>query len=186
VRVDGVQPLVDLADAVRVGMAGFFRQQRRALGIGGKHGLERRRLAGRSLLRDIADARAPRHLHPAVVGIELAGDDLHQRRLAGPVAADQPDPRARRDRRRRTVENDAPAEAHRDGVDGQHVCRDSMRQRVWLLTLCAYLVNNFHFSIVIPAQAGTQTFNGDGLGSRLRGNDDEGGSSYFQNFLTKQ
>ena len=39
-------------------------QQLGALGIGGEHGLERRRLAARRFLRDIADARAARRLDP--------------------------------------------------------------------------------------------------------------------------
>ena len=76
--------------------------------------------AARRFLRDIAEPGAARHLDRAVVGIELADEDFHQRRLAGAVAADQPDAAARRDRRRGAVEDRAAAEAHGDGVDGDH------------------------------------------------------------------
>ena len=123
-RVDGVQALVDLADVVRGAVVAvqrqLLRQQRGTLGVGGEHRLERRRRARRGFLRDIADAAAARHLDAALVGFELLRDDLHQRRLARAVAADQPDARTRRQRRGRTVENGAPAEAHGDIGDRQH------------------------------------------------------------------
>ena len=50
----------------------------------------------------------------AVVGLMLPGDELQQRRLAGAVAADQPDMRPRRERGRRLVENEMSAKAERD------------------------------------------------------------------------
>ncbi len=57
-RVDRVQPLMDLGDAVPIlGMLGFG-QKRGALGRRCQHGLERRRLTARRFLREIADARA--------------------------------------------------------------------------------------------------------------------------------
>jgi hypothetical protein len=88
-----------------------------ALDIGGEHGLERGRGAARRFLGDVAEPRAARHFDLALVGFELADDDLHQRRLAGAVAADQPDLASRRDRSRGAVEDRTPAKAHRDSID---------------------------------------------------------------------
>ena len=119
-RVDGVQPLVQLADAVDVFAGLGFEQQRGALHIGGQHRLYRRRLARRRFLRDIADAAVARHFHAALVGIVLAGDRLHQRRLARAIAPDQPDARARRQRRSGVVEDRASAKAHGDAVEIEH------------------------------------------------------------------
>ena len=59
-RVDGVEPLVDLADAMRVVCVLGFGEQSRSLGRRREHGLERRCLPARRFLRDIADARARR------------------------------------------------------------------------------------------------------------------------------
>ena len=72
-------------------------------------------------LRDIAEPRPARQLDRAFVGIDLADDRLHQRRLAGAVAADQPDAASRRDRGGCAVKDRPPAEADRNSVDGQHV-----------------------------------------------------------------
>src|SRR5204862_3436870 len=74
----------------------------------------------RRLLGNVAEARAARHLDRAFVRIELADEDFHQRRLAGAVAPDQPDTATRRDRGRGAIEDRAAAEAHSDGVDGDH------------------------------------------------------------------
>ena len=94
--VDHRQPLVNLADAMRiVGVLGFF-EQRRAFGRGGEHGLERRRRAARRLLRHIADTRAGRGVDAALVGLIDPGDHFQQRRFPGAVAADQADAGFRR------------------------------------------------------------------------------------------
>ena len=65
------------------------RRQRRV-----EHGL-----AGRAddLLRQVADGRSLRDADLAAVRLDLPGDDAQQRRLAGPVRADQTDPLARDD-----------------------------------------------------------------------------------------
>jgi hypothetical protein len=70
VGVDGVQPLVELAEAVRVvAMLGLV-QQPRPLGVGGEHGLERCGLPGRRFLRDIAQTSAARHGDVAAVRLQ--------------------------------------------------------------------------------------------------------------------
>ena len=120
VRIDRVQPLVDLGDAVRiVGVLGFG-QKLGALGRRRKHGLERRRLPARRFLSEIADARARRHLDPAVVGFMQPGDQLQQRRLAGAVPPDQPDMRPGRQRGCRLVEDEIAAKAERETVKNEH------------------------------------------------------------------
>ena len=53
--IDGIQPLVDLADAMVVGGVVGFGQQRGALGRHGEHGVEWGRRSARRLLGDIAD-----------------------------------------------------------------------------------------------------------------------------------
>ena len=56
--VDGVEPLVDLGDAMGVARVLRFLEQGRSLGRRREHGLERRCLPSRRFLRDIADAHA--------------------------------------------------------------------------------------------------------------------------------
>ena len=82
IGVDRDQPLVDLAEPVGIVARLALVQQRGALDVGGEHGLERRRLTRRRLLRDIAEPAAARHVDAAGVGVERPGDHLHQRRLA--------------------------------------------------------------------------------------------------------
>ena len=56
-RVDVVEALVDVGDAVRVGGVLGLGQQRRALGVGGEHPVDDALVAARRLLRHVADAR---------------------------------------------------------------------------------------------------------------------------------
>src|SRR6476646_6454611 len=120
VRIDRIQPLVDLGDAVPIlGVLGFG-QKLGALGRRRKHGLKRRRLPARRFLSEVADARPRRHLDPAVVGFMLPGDQLQQRRLAGAVPPDQPDMRPGRERGCRLVENEISAKAERETVKNEH------------------------------------------------------------------
>ena len=49
---------MDLGDAMGIGRRLGLGQERRALAVGGQHGLERRRLAARGLLRHDADLEA--------------------------------------------------------------------------------------------------------------------------------
>src|SRR3546814_13320517 len=70
-----IQPLVDLADPVDVAAILRLGQQVRPFRIRRQHRLERRGVARRRFLRDIADLRAARHLDRAFVRLSLTGDD---------------------------------------------------------------------------------------------------------------
>ena len=120
IGIDGDQAVVDLRQPRFRAGPGLLGQQRVALGIGRQHRLERRRRARRCFLRHRADAGRFRHGDAALVGVDLAEDDLHQRRLARPVASDQPDPRPRRDGDRGAVEDRPAAKADGNAVDAEH------------------------------------------------------------------
>ena len=119
-RVDGVQPLVDFADAVRIVSVLGLSQKFRPLLRRGEHGLIRGRLAARRFLRDIADACAGRSLDASLVGLIDARDQFQQRRLSGAVTADQAHMRLRRQRRGGLVENKLAPKAQRDAVNREH------------------------------------------------------------------
>ena len=72
---------------MRVGHRFGLGQQARALGIGGKHRLERGQAARRGFLRDIAQTAAARHVDRSAIGIDLADQRFHQRRFAGTGSA---------------------------------------------------------------------------------------------------
>ena len=130
IGIDGDQPLVHFRQAMGIAMAGnevlLFQHQRVALDIGSHHGFERRRRAGRGFLRHIAHAGGLGHVDAAAVRLQRTGDDLHQRGLAGAVAADEADAAAWRQRRAGIVEDGPAAKADGDGIDGQHAMRPSM------------------------------------------------------------
>ena len=108
--------------AIRIGSlaASASRHQRVALDVGLEHEVdERLRSAGRFLL-DAADAREFRDRDRAGLRLDLAADQPEQRRLAGAVAPDQPDARARRQRRGRRIDQQALADPVGEGVDVQH------------------------------------------------------------------
>jgi hypothetical protein len=89
--IDIHEPRMDFADAVRVlGLFGLV-QEGRSLEIGGEHHLDRRRVAAGRFLLDGADAQSLLHADLAGIGLQLAEDEMQQCRLAGAVAADQPD-----------------------------------------------------------------------------------------------
>ncbi len=120
IGIDRIQPLVNCAEAVGLmAMLGLV-EQRGALAVGGQHRLDRRGPAGGGVLGDVADPGVARHIDAAAVGIDQPGDHLHQRRLAGTVAADQADSATRRQRRRGAVEDGASAEAHGDAGEIEH------------------------------------------------------------------
>ena len=120
IGVDRDQALVDVAEPVGVFARLRFDHQRGALDVGGEDGVERRGGARGGFLRDIAEARALGHVGAAVIGLEHAGDDADERRLAGAVATDQADATAGRQRRGCAVEDRAAAEAHGDAVEVEH------------------------------------------------------------------
>ncbi len=121
---------MDLAQPVWIGAGFAFHDQARPLGVGGENGLERTGDAVRRFLGNIAEPRPARQLDRPFVGIELADDRLHQRRLAGAVAADQPHAASRRDRGGCALKYRPPAEADRNSVDGQHVGALASNRRV--------------------------------------------------------
>ena len=119
-RVDVGKPHVDLGDAMRVGGRLFLGHQCCALDVGLEHDLDQRLLGARRFLRHLADARVLRQADRAGLRREVAGDGPEQRRLAGAVAADEACLRARRQRQRGVVEEQASGDAERKVVDDQH------------------------------------------------------------------
>ena len=75
--------------------------------------------AGRFLI-DAADARALGDHDRAGLRPELATENAEERGLAGAVAPDEPDMRARRQRSGRVVDQETLAEAIGEGADVQH------------------------------------------------------------------
>ena len=121
--LDRDQPLVDLSQAVGI-MAGLaFRNQRGAFVVSGEDCLERGGITPRGILGDIADAAATRHRHLATVSLQHPGNHPHQRRLAGAVAPDQPDPPARRQVGRSAIDDRASAKANRYPGQVKHAAR---------------------------------------------------------------
>ena len=120
VGIDRSQPVMDLADAMRIlGVLGLGKQSC-PLGRRGEHGFEGRARASRRFLRDVADAQARRRFDGAVVGLIDPGDQLQQARFAGAVAADQTDAALWRQRGARTIENEVAAKTQRDAIDDEH------------------------------------------------------------------
>ena len=74
--------------------------------------------AGGGLLRKVADGGGARAAHAPHVGIVETGEDAAERRLAGAVGADEPDPLPLRDAPRQIAEEDLPAERLGDRLDG--------------------------------------------------------------------
>ena len=78
------------------------------------------RLSGTAvvLLRQVADGeRSGRPLDASLVRLVEPREQAEQRRLAGPVGADEPEPRARAERQVDVVENGAGAERTDDAVE---------------------------------------------------------------------
>jgi hypothetical protein len=75
-RIDGVQPLMDLADAMGILRVLDLREQAHTFGRRGKCGRKRRSLPTGRFLRDITDAHARWRLDGSVVGLIDPGDEL--------------------------------------------------------------------------------------------------------------
>ena len=114
-----MQALVQLGDADRVG-APWPRRAGLAHRVGGEHGLERGDVAARRFLAHHADLERGRHPHLARVGLQLAGDQAQQRRLAGAVAADQGQARAGGHVQVRALEQRAAGDAQGDVGEVEH------------------------------------------------------------------
>ena len=120
VRVDRLQPFVDVTDALARCGGGFLFQKTRALFIGGKDPLERRVVAGRNILGKISETGAAPHVDRAGIGLDLSGDDLHQCRLACAVAPDQADPASRDQRRGSAVKDRVATKPHGNAGQCEH------------------------------------------------------------------
>ncbi len=94
------QAQVDVGDTMRVVGGLGFGEQSATLAVSRQHPVDQALIAAGGLLGDAADAGVAGHADGAVVGMELAADQLEQRRLAGAVAADEPDLVTRRVSRR--------------------------------------------------------------------------------------
>ena len=108
--------------AARCGSGSRFqlRQQRRAFGVGGEHGIEQRPVPARRFLRDMAEARAGGEPDLAAVGLDLADDGLEQGGLARPVPPDQAEPAAGVEHHVRALQQGTAADAQREVADGEH------------------------------------------------------------------
>src|SRR5207249_8110748 len=68
----------------------------------------------------VADGGGARAAHAPRVGLVEAGQEATERRLAGAVRADEPDPLPVRDAPREVAEEDLPAKRLGDRLDGDH------------------------------------------------------------------
>ena len=114
------EPRLDLGAAEAVGRLGLG-EERRALLVGGEHDVDQGSGPARRLLRRLrrCACRAAGDTPPPS-GDDLAVDDAEERRLAGAVAADEPDLAPGRQREGRMVEEKAVADAVSEVVDVQH------------------------------------------------------------------
>ncbi len=123
IGVDRIEPVIDVAQRMRVALMLGGGQQPRALRIGGEHGVEQAHLGARRLLRHRADAPGARPADLAVVGMELAEDHLEQRRFARAVAPDKAHAPPGGEARGRPVQDFAARDADDEVVDAQHGAR---------------------------------------------------------------
>src|SRR2546428_1412720 len=104
--------------------------QRPDVGEAGERLRQHRALAARGgLLGEVADGGGARAAHAPRVGLVEAGQDATERRLAGAVRADEPDPLPVRDAPREVAEEDLPAERLGDAIDADHPVTDAPRLR---------------------------------------------------------
>jgi hypothetical protein len=85
------KPGMDVRQSVRVGFYFGLAQQRGALRVGGQNLFQQRLRPARRLLRDAADPPTLGQPDRSLIGRQLAANCAEQGRLAGSVAADQPD-----------------------------------------------------------------------------------------------
>ena len=129
--VDIDQAGLDFGDAVGIAGRLGLDHEAGALEVGGEHEIDQRARAARRLLLDAA------HLHRlgdrefAEVRLQLVGDHLEERGLAGAVAPDEADARPLRQRRRSLVEEHARPQAQGDVGDVQHAEACRAGRRLW-------------------------------------------------------
>ena len=110
---------LDLGAAEAVGRLGLP-QQGGALDVGREHHLDQRLGSARRLLGDGADPRVAGERHMPALGHDLAPQDTEKRRLAGAIAAHEPDARSRRQGERGLFQNDPAADAVGEVVHVKH------------------------------------------------------------------
>ena len=88
--------------------------------IGLEHDLEQALGSVRRFLREPSDAPARRDLNVALLGRDIAGDDVEQRGLAGAVTADQADPRAGRNAGGSSFQQYSTGNADSEIVNDEH------------------------------------------------------------------
>ncbi len=121
VGVDVVEPGVDVAEAF--GRRGLqLGHQRSAFEIGGEHGLQQRDRRRGVLLLHRGDPRGLGPVDLAASGAVLAEDKLEQGRLAGAVAADQPDLGPDRQADRGVIEEPPAPGVEHEIMDTEHGC----------------------------------------------------------------
>src|SRR6476661_1499696 len=111
---------LDFGDARGLAFGFRFGQELRAFGIRLEDDIEQAFGAVGRFLGEPADAIAGRDLYLALLRRDLAGDDAKERRLAGAVAADEPDMGAGRQRDRGMVEQGAAADTIGEVGEGKH------------------------------------------------------------------
>ena len=118
--VDVGKPDVNFADTVRVGRVFGFVEQAGALGIGGQHPFDERRVAAWRFLRDVADALIARRRDGPVIRRDFAFQQTQQRGLAGTIAADEPDLVAVRNSGGCRIQDHAPFDPVGEVIDMKH------------------------------------------------------------------
>ena len=120
-RVDIDEPRVNVGDPLRVFRGLRLDHQRGPLGVGGQHEVDQRAGTARCLLLDAPHLHLLGNRHPTEIGLQLVGDHLEERGLAGPVTADEADPRALRQCGGRLVEENPRPEPQCDVIDMEHL-----------------------------------------------------------------
>ncbi len=90
--VDIGEAHLDLGDAVRVRCRLGFGQEAGALEVRGEDPVEETIRSARRFLGDAADAGSARQRHVARVRMQVAGDELQERRFARAVTPDEAHP----------------------------------------------------------------------------------------------
>ena len=172
-RVDVDEAGLDLRDAVRIGRALGFGEQRVALEVGLEHDGDQACGAVRGFLREAADAPARRQGHCAVLGRELAADHLEQGRLAGAIAPDQADARPGRDLHGTLVDQKASGEADREvartnadrpgGAALRRLAGTWVAKALFVLLILSFFVSNcaYQASNIVGAASGAAVLFGD-------------------------
>ena len=114
------EPRLDLGNAVRVDRGLGLGEERGAFAMARQHDVDEAfRPVGR-FLRQPPDGGAGRPKESAMLDGDVARNGAEQARLAGAVAADEPDPRAVGNLHRRPLDQKPAGHAQRNIVDHQH------------------------------------------------------------------